>query len=213
MFARLLPEFDFRYYESHRGEVPATVSECDAYIATGSKHAVYEGHAWAEALCGFLRALKNEGKPFVGICFGHQLLAHAFGGKVAKAWQGWGVGVLPLEVLQKEPWMDPPPSEVRLQHSHQDQIQQLPPGAVLLGRSPHCEVGMFRLGETMLGIGGHPEFNLPFGEALIRSRVDRLGRELAERALQSLAQPADGDLVGRWIAAFIRSSGGRTSAA
>ena len=206
MFAALLPDFDFRYYESHRGQIPESPVECDAWIATGSKHAVYEGHAWVTDLSGFLREVRIEKQPFVGICFGHQLLAHALGGEVAKARQGWGVGVLPVEVLRQEPWMQPPKAEIRIQHMHQDQVQRLPEGSVLLGRSPHCEVGMFRVGETMLGIEGHPEFTKEFGSALIEWRRERLGGATADAALKSLEKPNDGKTVGSWIARFIRSA-------
>jgi GMP synthase-like glutamine amidotransferase len=204
MFAALLPDFDFRYYESHRGEIPASAGECDAWIATGSKHAVYEGHKWVEDLSGFLRNLKDE-RPFVGICFGHQLLAHAMGGVVAKASQGWGVGALRVDVLKHEPWMDPPMSSFRIQHMHQDQVQRLPEGSVLLGRSPHCDVGMFRVGESMLGIEGHPEFTKEFGAALIDWRRPRIGDAAAEQALKSIETPNDGKTVGAWVARFIRS--------
>lgn len=203
MFAQLLPEFSFRYYRSYAGEIPVQPSECDAWMATGSKYSVYEGLEWVEQLCAFIRQLHTEKKPFVGICFGHQLLARALGGEVAKAQQGWGIGVLPVEVVKEEPWMMPPKRELRLQHSHQDQVQKLPPGSVLLARSPHCEVGIFRVGETMLGIEGHPEFTVAFGAALISSRAERLGRGLAENALASLSQPADGPTVGRWIERFV----------
>jgi GMP synthase-like glutamine amidotransferase len=204
MFTQLLPGFSFRFYRAYAGEIPSQATECDAWMATGSKFSVYEGLEWVAQLSGFLREIKASTRPFVGICFGHQLLAHALGGEVAKAHQGWGIGVLPVEIVKEEPWMTPPRRELRLQHSHQDQIQKLPPGSVLLGRSPHCDVGMVRVGDTMLGIEGHPEFTVPFGEALIRSRAERLGQPLADAALASLAGPSDGTLVGGWIAAFLR---------
>ena len=206
MFAALLPEFDFEFFAIHQDAFPKSTADCDAWIATGSKHAVYEGHAWVERAAEFLRDLKEEKRPFVGICFGHQLLAHALGGEVAKARQGWGAGVLPLEILRQEPWMQPPKHAVRIQHMHQDQVQRLPEGSVLLGRSPHCEVGMFRVGQTMLGIEGHPEFTREFGAALIDSRRPRIGNASAEEALKSLEKPNDGKTVGSWIARFIRSA-------
>jgi len=204
MFAALLPEFDFEFFAVHKDAFPKGTADCDAWIATGSKHAVYEGHAWVERASEFLRDLKREKRPFVGICFGHQLLAHAMGGVVAKAAQGWGVGALRVDVLKREPWMDPPMASFRIQHMHQDQVQKLPPGAVVLGRSDHCEVGMFRVGETMLGIEGHPEFTKEFGAALIDWRRPRIGDASAEEALRSLEAPNDGKTVGTWIARFIR---------
>jgi GMP synthase-like glutamine amidotransferase len=204
MFSALLPDFDFAYFPVHQNVFPRDIAECDAWIATGSKHAVYEGHAWVARASEFLRALKEKKRPFVGICFGHQLLAHALGGEVAKAKQGWGAGALRVDVLQREPWMDPPMTSFRIQHMHQDQVQRLPEGSVLLGRSPHCDVGMFRVGETMLGIEGHPEFTKEFGSALIEWRRERLGGAVADAALTSLEKPNDGKTVGAWIGRFLR---------
>jgi GMP synthase-like glutamine amidotransferase len=204
MFAALLPGFDFRYYEAHRGQLPSSSGECDAWISTGSKYSVYDGSEWIANLAAFIRSLGE--RKFVGICFGHQMLAHAMGGEVAKAKQGWGVGVLPVDVLRKEPWMDPPLERIRIQHMHQDQVQKLPEKSVLLGRSPHCEIGMFRIGETMLGIEGHPEFTVEYGGALIRARQKQIGETESRRALDSLGEKADSPVVGRWIERFLKRS-------
>lgn len=200
MFAALLPGFSFRYYEAHRGQLPASPVECDAWISTGSKYSVYEKHRWIEELAAFIRATE---KPFVGICFGHQMLAHAMGGEVARAKQGWGVGVLGVEILRQEPWMDPPMKNLSIQHMHQDQVQKLPKNSVLLARSGHCEVGMFRVGESRLGIEGHPEFTVEYGAALINARRAQIG-EQAGRALSSLKEKSDGPIVGRWIERFLK---------
>jgi len=205
MFAALLPGFTFQYYEAHRGQLPPSDRECDAWVCTGSKYSVYDGSKWIADLAAFIR---STGKPFVGICFGHQMLAHAMGGAVAKAKQGWGVGVLDVEVLRKEPWMDPPLQHLRIQHMHQDQVQRLPEKSTLLGRSAHCEVAMFRVGETMLGIEGHPEFTVDYGAALIRARRAQIGERGAQRALESLKGKTDSPAVGRWIERFLRAREG-----
>jgi GMP synthase (glutamine-hydrolysing) len=116
------------------------------------------------------------------------------------------VGVLPVEILAHESWMQPARPEIRIQHMHQDQVQRLPPGSVVLGRSAHCEVGLFRVGETMLGIEGHPEFTAEFAEALIRARRERIGAERSEAALRTIRQPNDGVLLGRWISRFLQAT-------
>jgi len=206
MFAALLPEARFAYYRAHEGALPASPNACDAWLCTGSRYSAYDTMPWVGALAQFIRDLHVLKKPFVGICFGHQMLAHALGGEVAKAENGWGVGVLPMEIVSSEPWMQPPRAEVLIQHMHQDQVQRLPPGSVVLGRSAHCEIGMFRVGETMLGIEGHPEFTPEFSEALIRARRERIGTERSDAALKSVRQPNDGMLVGRWIAHFLARS-------
>ena len=203
MFAALLPAASFTYYEAYQGNLPKSPQDCDAWLCTGSQYSVYEKRDWIETLSDFIRGIQKTGAPFVGICFGHQMLAHALGGEVAKSKHGWGVGVLKVEILKQEPWMQPPLAEVRIHHMHQDQVQRLPPGAVILGRSDHCEIGMFRAGASMLGIEGHPEFTVQFSEALIRSRSERIGAKRAEEALASLSQPTNAAAVAQWISGFI----------
>jgi GMP synthase-like glutamine amidotransferase len=203
MFAALLPGFRFQHYDTHRGVIPSSPGECDAWLCTGSKYSVYDGTKWIADLAAFIRTLGE--RRFVGICFGHQMLAHAMGGEVAKAKQGWGVGVLGVEVLKKEPWMEPPLARIQIQHMHQDQVQELPADSVLLGRSPHCDVAMFRVGETMLGIEGHPEFTVEYGAALIRARRTQIGEQGARRALESLKGKTDSPAVGRWIERFLKA--------
>ena len=100
--------------------------------------------------------------------------------------------------------MEPALREVRIPHMHQDQVQRLPQDAVVLGRSDHCEVGMFRVGDSMLGIEGHPEFTPAYNKGLICIRRERIGEQRAQAAHASLSQPTDGSVVAEWIARFIR---------
>ncbi len=206
MFAALLPDAKFRYYEAHRGVLPASPTECDAWLCTGSKYSVYDKDPWIQNLAGFIRGVSGK-RPYVGICFGHQMLAQAMGGEVAQASQGWGAGVLRVELLKQEPWMQPPQNEIRIHHMHGDQVQKLPQGSVVLGRSEHCEVGMFRVGDSMLGIEGHPEFTPEFSEALIRARVERIGPAASQAALETVRQPTDAPVVAQWIRKFMERKG------
>ena len=82
------------------GELPATLDACDAYLCTGSRASVYDEAGWIHALKDFVRQAYAAGKPFVGICFGHQMLAEALGGKTSKAPQGWGAGIHTVEVVR-----------------------------------------------------------------------------------------------------------------
>lgn len=215
MFAALLephaPKLRFSYYAAWRGELPKKAQDCDAWLCTGSQYSVYDKLDWIESLKNFVRQLYREKKPFVGVCFGHQLLAQALGGEVARAKQGWGVGVHEMTVVEPEPWMQPPLASCRLHYMHQDQVQRLPGASVVLARAAHCEVAMFRIGESMLGIEGHPEFTVPYSEALIRARKERIGAERAEAALASLAQQTDGAVVARWMLQFVTGSARRGS--
>lgn len=208
MFAELLgPHFSalrFTYFDVCHGELPEASDDCDAYLCTGSRFSAYDEFDWIAAFADFLRALHRRGEqPFVGVCFGQQMLARALGGEVAPSARGWGAGVHGMSLRRQEPWMRPPAAACRLQYVHRDQVTRLPDRGVLLAGSAHCEFAMFQVGDSMLGIGGHPEFTVPFGEALIRARADSIGAERARAALASLAQPTDAPVVGRWIAAFL----------
>lgn len=201
MFARWLSA-DWQVYDLPRGERPASLDECDAYVTTGSKMSVYDDEPWIHAFAALTREIHAAGKPFLGVCFGHQMMGHALGGRVAKSPNGWGIGVHTFNLTQSEPWMDPAAASVNLLMSCQDQVLDLPPGAVVLGGNAHCPVGIFRVGR-MLGIQGHPEFTPEYAGALLELRRERIGAERVDRALATLGMPLDGVLLARWAGRFL----------
>ena len=213
MFDALLkphvPGLSFRRYDVREGEIPASTDAHDVYLCTGSRHSVYDKLEWIEALKAFVRDVRDDGKAFVGICFGHQVLAEALGGKVTKADQGWGIGVLDMDIVKPEPWMQPQQPHCKLQYMHGDQVLKLPPESTVLAVAKHCEVAMFKVRDTMLGIEGHPEFPAAYERALLETRRDRIGPEPVDKALASLSTPTDHQIAGRWIANFIAQAARR----
>ena len=205
LLAPHIPALELEWFDVVKGALPDDPDECDAYICTGSRYSVYENRDWIFRLQAHVRELNAARKPFVGICFGHQVLAQALGGEVAPAEYGWGVGVHEMSIVQPEAWMAPALRECRLQYLHSDQVQRLPPGSVVLATARHCPVAMFRVGETMLGIEGHPEFPAAYVGAIVEIRKDRIGAERAQAALESLDTPVHDDVVARWIANFINA--------
>jgi GMP synthase-like glutamine amidotransferase len=207
MFAALLgryaPQLSLTYFDACSGELPPSLDACDAYLCTGSRSSVYDEAGWIHALKDFVRRAHEAGKPLVGICFGHQMLAEALGGRVERAPQGWGVGVHQLEVVRAEAWMRPRQASCKLQFMHQDQVERLPENSVLLGQSDHCPVAMFRVGETMLGLQAHPEFPAAYSQALLADRAERIGAERLQAAQASLSQATDEGIVTSWIAEFL----------
>ena len=99
--------------------------------------------------------------------------------------------------------MQPSLETCRMQYMHADQVFELPPDAVLLGRGEHSEISMFRVGEALLGIEGHPEFPAAYSEALIRHRSARIGVETAQAGLASVNRPTDSAFIAQWIARFL----------
>lgn len=207
MFARWLPA-EWRVYDLTAGQRPATLNECDAYITTGSKASVYDDEPWIHNFADLTREIQAANKPYLGVCFGHQMMGHALGGRVAKSPNGWGIGVHTFAVQQQEPWMQPAVPAVNLLMSCQDQVLDLPPGAQVLAGNSHCPVGIFRVGR-MLGIQGHPEFTPAYADALLNLRRERIGPERVDNALATLALPLHAHLLARWAALFLHQEPAR----
>lgn len=204
-FTRLLPNFDWHYYDLTSGQFPGSLGECDAYLCTGSKHSVYDDIDWIHRLKKLVQAIYAQQIPFVGICFGHQMMAEALGGSVNKAACGWCVGVHSFKVVRREDWMVPFQPEFNLLMSCQDQVLELPPDSTILAESVDCQVGMYRVGERMLGMQAHPEFSTEYMEALLGERRARIGPERADAGLASLATPPGTNSIINWVQKFILS--------
>jgi GMP synthase-like glutamine amidotransferase len=203
MFRRWLP-VEWRVYDLPAGDFPAP-GDCDAWVTTGSRHSVYDDAAWIHGFAALVCGIHRHGRPLLGVCFGHQMMAHALGGRVAKSERGWGVGVHDFRVTAPEPWMTPQLETVSLLMSCQDQVQELPAGAVVLAGNEHCPIGMFRC-ERMLGIQGHPEFEPEYAAALLTSRRERIGAEVADAALRSLTKPRNSVEMGQWAQRWLASA-------
>ncbi len=205
MFEHLLDGrgYDWTSYDVPAGDYPAQPEACDAYIVTGAAAGVYDGDPWIGELLGFLRAAKGRAK-LVGVCFGHQAMAQAFGGDVKKSDKGWGIGLHTYGVAQHPGWMDASPA-FSLSASHQDQVIALPPAAHVLAGSDFCPNGMLGYDDGMsISCQLHPEFAPAYSIALIEGRKgQRIPEAQAEAAVESLHKPDDHAKFADWVAKFL----------
>lgn len=192
---------DFRTYDVTQGEFPGR-ADFDALIITGSPAGAYEPLPWIEPLKDFLRA--SRGKPMVGICFGHQIMAETFGGKVIKSPKGFAIGLHRYRVDHAEPWMGPE-REFALPASHQDQVVELPPHAHVVASSDFTPFAAIAYDDQpAISFQGHPEFDPAYATALIEARRGmRFDDAHADAGVASLAHPNDRLEVGRWIVRFL----------
>ncbi|HEV2865203.1 MAG TPA: type 1 glutamine amidotransferase [Allosphingosinicella sp.] len=201
MFERLLGGgIEYSSYDVTAGELPEDPAAQDAYLITGSPAGVYEPLPWIEEATSFLRCARRRAK-LVGICFGHQLMAEAFGGHVEKSAKGWGVGLHTYPVVQREPWMDEA-SVISVPASHQDQVVLQPPQTEVLASSiftPYAALAW--RDQPAVSFQFHPEFDADYAKALIDSRRERVAG--ADAAIASLDRPNDNARVGEWIRRFL----------
>ena len=207
MFMNLLgPEaYAWTTYAADEGEYPAAPEDHDAYIVTGSAAGVYDSDPWIGQLLDFLRAAKGRAK-LVGVCFGHQAMAQAFGGQVIKSPKGWGIGEHVYDVVRQEPFMDSA-SPIRLPASHQDQVVGLPPGAEIMAASAFTPMaGLAYRDPPAISIQPHPEFDPAYAKALIEARRGKVYPDAeADAAIASYAGVDDRARVGRWIGDFLNA--------
>ena len=206
MFRALLGQDAYRYttFDVAAGALPTKVEGYDAYLVTGSSAGVYDPLPWIDPLKAFLVSAKGRA-PLVGICFGHQIMAEAFGGKVINSPKGWGVGLHSYEVRQAEPWMDPAPA-IAVPASHQDQVVTLPPGATVLAASDFTPFGMLAYDDHAVSLQLHPEFEPAYAKALIEDRRgNRYTDAQADQAIASFAAADDRSKVGAWINRFLET--------
>jgi GMP synthase-like glutamine amidotransferase len=212
MFERLLaaadPSLEFATVRVVAGEMPASPGQADAWLVTGSRHGVYDDLPWIEPLKAFLRECIAARVPVVGICFGHQILAEALGGKVVKSDRGWGLGVQDYEITRRPGWLRDLPERFAVSALHQDQVVALPPDATVLARSAHCEFAALAYGDPeapdALTLQPHPEFGPDFMDELLVLRAGTaFPAEAAAEARASLARPVESAAWARLIVDFL----------
>jgi GMP synthase-like glutamine amidotransferase len=181
---------------------PNSVEDYDGYLITGSAYGVYDDAPFIPKLMTLIREIFAAGKPLVGICFGHQIIAHALGGHAAKFSGGWGIGTMQVNIVGKADWIPSDASTFDLIYVHQDQVDVLPDNAVRLAESDFCKNAAFAIGKNVFALQGHPEFTADYTNALIDIREDKIGKERAAEARISLQNPHDGRRVGSWILDF-----------
>ncbi len=186
------------------------IADCDGYIITGSRYSVYDDLPWIRELVDFVRKALSSGKKIVGVCFGHQLMAHYFGGLVEKSSNGWAVGVHKSEIILDQPWMNFDRRRVggsfSLISSHQDQVVNMPPDASLYATNDFCPVAGFVVGHQVMTVQGHPEFDKDYARALLDLRKDVLGKDMVEQGKATLGRPTDQQAWGYWILSFLQNS-------
>lgn len=197
-FQRLLGDQEFTYqaWSVVDGEMPASVQDADGWLITGSRHGAYEPHPWIPPLEQFIRDCYTAQLPMIGVCFGHQIIAQAMGGKVEKFDGGWSVGAVEYALNGET---------VAINAWHQDQVVEKPAKAQIIGSTDFCVNAALQYGDTFWTIQPHPEYDHDFIEGLLEHRGKGLVPTLQiEAARDKLNSKLDREKVAAQMTAFFK---------
>ncbi|XP_031263705.1 gamma-glutamyl peptidase 5-like [Pistacia vera] len=161
------------------GEFPDMneLQKYDGFVVSGSPFNAYGNDYWILKLCFLLQTLDSMEKKVLGICFGHQVLCRALGGKVGKAYTGWDIGLRRVRMVRDlrscsfmEELGDEIPQFLSIIECHQDEVWEVPSGAEVIAFSDKTGVEIFAIGDHILGIQGHPEYT----KDILYNLIDRL---------------------------------------
>lgn len=164
----------------YEGAEPPTPERPVGVVVTGSSAMVSDREPWSESAAGWLKAVVAAGTPVLAICYGHQLLAHALGGRVAPNPRGreiGTVGIEPLAATDGDPLLGPLPGRAWMQATHVESVLELPPGAVRLAENAADPNHAFRVGERAWGVQFHPEFDADVMAAYLSARREIIRSE------------------------------------
>lgn len=203
LFRENAPQVKVTYIQTLLGEDVTDIDDFDAYLITGSPRGVYDDDDWIASLHDLIRAIFRAGKPLMGICFGHQIIANALGGKAEKSSRGWGVGIRSVGVTGSSPLFPDDCQNLDLLYMHQDQVTALPDGATVLMGDEFCPIAAYNIGDQVLCFQGHPEFTQDVVGAIIDHREDAIGHDTSAQGRQSLTRDHDGPIVGQIFNTFL----------
>ena len=198
MFRDLLGGHDFEFgtFAVVDGQFPASTDDADGWVITGSRHGAYEDHDWIPPLEQLIRDIRDNGQPLIGVCFGHQVIAQALGGKVEKFGGGWAVGPTEYDMGGKP---------VVLNAWHQDQVTQLPEGAKVLASNEFCKNAVVSYGDTIWTVQPHPEYGAKFIDGLIRTRGRGLVPDpVLDSAAANLTDDTSSSDIANFMAEFLK---------
>ncbi|OED41697.1 hypothetical protein AB833_09110 [Chromatiales bacterium (ex Bugula neritina AB1)] len=182
------------------GEALPDAPDFDGYIISGSEKGVYDPCDWMEPLKNLLRELRQLQVPVFGICFGHQIMAEAYGGKAAKAEHGFVVG---------EKSYSEGSTTYRAHAMHQDQVTEIPDSATVTATASYCPVAALDYNFPARSVQFHPEFgNQLVADAIEDFEGDLLTPDEAAISRESISHNAvQHSLYAVEIADFFRRTG------
>lgn len=185
----------------------------DLALITGSPASVTDVEPWVDRLAAWSNAAMDDRVPLLGVCYGHQLVAYARGGRVEVNDRGYEIGSVPIRLTdegRKDALLGGLGDDLWFQAVHGDAVTKMPEDATLLASNDNSPIQAFSMGDRTWCVQFHPEFSsdavrmyVGQREATIRARAERIGRDPDEAVAAAKASirdtPAGPALLKRFV--------------
>jgi GMP synthase-like glutamine amidotransferase len=198
----LNPNAQYDVFFTSNNQFPENIDHYEAILITGSPCSVHDDHPWIGSLVDLIRTADSMGLRVIGSCFGHQLVAQAFGGEVGYNESGWAIGNYAVHIDRAYDWMQPAASTTGLYHFNQERVTRLPDGAVSFARTDEYADYGYTLGDNIMCFQGHPEQPRRAMVNFLRT-TDNLTRDEHAKATRYIDKgDPDSHIWGEWMMRF-----------
>ena len=198
----LNPNAQYDVFFTSNNQFPENLDHYEAILITGSPCSVHDDHPWIGSLVDLIRTADSMGLRVIGSCFGHQLVAQAFGGEVGYNESGWAIGNYAVHIDRAYDWMQPAASTTGLYHFNQERVTRLPDGAVSFARTDEYADYGYTLGDNIMCFQGHPEQPRRAMVNFLRT-TDNLTRDEHAKATRYIDKgDPDSHIWGEWMMRF-----------